>query len=145
MGAAAQAAGGGRAALLELVREGNRAKGGLLAKVVTGGERPGLWLLDNTGPGAGENLNTRLVRDGAASWSMVDLARLGPAAKPKGEEAGWRAERLNLLEVQRALVAPVWCCSCRRSRRGPEGRQSSWRRPRRGTGRMKGSCGSGRS
>jgi hypothetical protein len=99
------AAGGGRAALLELVREGNRTRGGLLAKVVTGGERPGLWLLDNTGPGEGEeSINTRLVREGAAGWNTEDLARLGPAVEPEDEEAGWRAERLNLLEVQRALV-----------------------------------------
>ena len=74
------------------------------------GDKPAIWLIDNTLPG-GRSINLQLVEEGASKWCLPDLEKMGTAAKKGGfveteEESrgSMMTELEGLIEVQTALV-----------------------------------------
>ena len=104
--------GGGKSKLLEVLSEGNLREGDLLARVEEAGDKPAIWLIDNTLPG-GRSLNLQLVTEGASKWFPSDLKKLGSDKKgvseteeeAGGESRGSSAELESVIELQMALVS----------------------------------------
>ena len=72
------------------------------------GEKPAIWLIDNTLPG-GRNLNLQLVKEGAAKWNLPDLEKMGTNGKKGGfgsedEPESSLTDLEGAIEVQMALV-----------------------------------------
>ena len=92
--------------------EGNQREGDLLARVEVAGDKPAVWLVDNTVEG-GRSLNVQLVEEGAAKWNLRDLEAMDEsAAKNKfeteedlgGAMSAVCSELEGLVELQTALV-----------------------------------------
>ena len=72
------------------------------------GEKPAIWLIDNTLPG-GRSLNLQLVKEGAAKWFLPDLEKMGTNGKKGGfgsedEPESSLTDLEGAIEVQMALV-----------------------------------------
>lgn len=72
------------------------------------GEKPAIWLIDNTLPG-GRSLNLQLVKEGAAKWNLPDLEKMGTNGKKGGfgsedEPESSLTDLEGAIEVQMALV-----------------------------------------
>ena len=104
--------GRGKSKLLGVLREGNQREGDLLARVEVDGDKPAVWLVDNTVEG-GKSLNVQLVEEGAAKWNLRDLEAMDESTvKNKfeteedlgGAMSAVCSELEGLVELQTALV-----------------------------------------
>ena len=101
--------GGGKRKLLQELSQGNRREGDLLARVEVAGDRPAIWLMDNTVPG-GKSLNLHLVKEGSSKWRLPDLEKMSAVKGVFGTEEepehgrGSMTDLEGLIEVQTALV-----------------------------------------
>ena len=65
-----------------------------------GGDKPAIWLIDNTLPG-GRSINLQLVEEGASKWCLPDLEKMGT----DNTLPGGRSINLQLVEEG----ASKWC------------------------------------